>query len=213
MDGNEQQVKRKKYRKPLNFNIGMVIFVVIGAYIVYCLVAYLRSNPVAGYEVKVGSLSSPSTYEGLIIRQEEVITSANAGYVNYYAREGEKMAYGDLVYSVDGSGELAELLKSAGDGQNSMSDEDFHQIRDEIVSFAKDFNNKKFYPVYDFKYNLQGTTLKLSNLNVLNSIDYINTGRLGNSVQMNNAPKSGYVVSPTYNPVELTVAAFMLFSI
>ncbi|MBR6095042.1 MAG: hypothetical protein IKP92_08495 [Lachnospiraceae bacterium] len=196
-NGNEQQVKRKKYHKPLNFNIGMVIFVVIGAYILYCLVAYLRSNPVAGYEVKIGSLTSPATYEGLIIRNEEVINSPNAGYVNYYAREGEKMACGDLVYSVDGSGELAELLKSAGDGANSMSDEDFHQIRDEIVTFAKDFNNRKFYPVYDFKYNLQGTTLKLSNLNVLNSIDYINTGRIGNSVQMNNAPKAGYVVFST----------------
>ena len=194
-NANENKtVKRNRRRAPLNINIGIIIFVVIGGYILYCLIAYLKSNPVSGYEVKVGSLSEPATFTGLAIRDEEVVYSDEAGYVNYYIREGERVSCGDLVYSVDSSGELAELLKSAGDGNNQMSDEDFHQIRDEIVSFSKDFSNKKFYPVYDFKYNLQGTTLKLSNLNVLNSIDYINTGRLGNSVQMNNAPKAGYVV-------------------
>ena len=186
-------VKRNRRRAPLNINIGIIIFVVIGGYILYCLIAYLKSNPVSGYEVKVGSLSEPATFTGLAIRDEEVVYSDEAGYVNYYIREGERVSFGDLVYSVDSSGELAELLKSAGAESNVMTNDDFNEIRNEILSFTKDFSATKFYHVYDFKYDLQGTTLKLSNLNVLNNINSMANGRL-NSVRMMNSPKSGYVV-------------------
>ena len=190
----------KNRRKPVQkrgpvLNIGIVVFVFIGAYIIYCFIAYLRSNPVAGYEVRVGSLTEPATFTALVIRDEEVITAEDAGHVNYYIREAERVSVGDLVYSIDPSGEIAERLKTANTGENTMSDDDFNEIRNEIVSFTKDFSRTKFTPVYDFKYNLQSTTLKLSNLNLLNSIDSI--GGLGNSVKMHNATKSGYVVFNT----------------
>ena len=63
-ENNNQIRKRKKQRRPLNINIGIVIFVVIGGYILYCLIAYMKSSPVAGYEVKVGSLTQPATFNG-----------------------------------------------------------------------------------------------------------------------------------------------------
>ena len=212
-ENNNQIRKRKKQRRPLNINIGIVIFVVIGGYILYCLIAYMKSSPVAGYEVKVGSLTQPATFNGLCVRNEEVIYAEEAGYVNYYTREGERVSFGDLVYSVDSSGELAELLKSAGTDKNVMSDEDFTEIRNDILAFTKDFSVTKFEPVYDFKYDLQGTTLKLSNLNVLSSISNSGNGRLGNSVKMKNAPKSGYVVFSTdqyedLNAQDITVENF-----
>ena len=192
---NADQNRRKNpYKKPINLNIGIVIFVVIGIYIVYSLIAYMRSKPIAGYEVKIGSLTSPATFNGLVIREEEIIHADEAGYVNYYTREGERVSYGDLVYSVDSSGELAELLKSANSDERVMSNEDFNEIRNEIIDFSKDFSTDKFYPVYDFKYSLQGMTLKLSNLNVLNNIGNMSSGRLGSSVRMKNAQGSGYVV-------------------
>ena len=171
-ENKEQKNRRRTVRanKPLNINIGIIVFVIIGGYIIYSLFAYIRSNPVAGYEVKVGSLTTPATFNGLVLREEEIVYAQDAGYVNYYTREGERVASGDLVYSVDSSGELAEMLKNASEDDRIMSNEDFNEIKNEIVSFTKDFSTKKFTPVYDFKYNLQGTTLKLSNLNVLNSI-------------------------------------------
>ena len=131
-ENNNQIRKRKKQRRPLNINIGIVIFVVIGGYILYCLIAYMKSSPVAGYEVKVGSLTQPATFNGLCVRNEEVIYAEEAGYVNYYTREGERVSFGDLVYSVDSSGELAELLKSAGTDKNVMSDEDFTALSDSL---------------------------------------------------------------------------------
>ena len=195
-ENKEQKNRRRTVRanKPLNINIGIIVFVIIGGYIIYSLFAYIRSNPVAGYEVKVGSLTTPATFNGLVLREEEIVYAQDAGYVNYYTREGERVASGDLVYSVDSSGDLAEMLKNASEDDRIMSNEDFNEIKNEIVSFTKDFSTKKFTPVYDFKYNLQGTTLKLSNLNVLNSIDNMSSGHYGNSIKMKYAPRSGYVV-------------------
>lgn len=101
MASNANNNKVVKYRKPINFNIGMLIFVVIAIYVVICVVLYMRSNPVVGYEVKVGSLSVNNVYNGVVIRDEQIITTQDAGYVNYYARESEKVACGDLVYTVE----------------------------------------------------------------------------------------------------------------
>lgn len=197
MASNANNNKVVKYRKPINFNIGMLIFVVIAIYVVICVVLYMRSNPVVGYEVKVGSLSVNNVYNGVVIRDEQIVTTQDAGYVNYYARESEKVACGDLVYTVDGSGKLTEMLQSDTLGENTLSDADLNEIKGDIVSFAKDFDTSNFSDVYSFKFNLQGTSLKLANLNVLNSIDAVQSGSLGYSVKLCNAPRSGYVVYHT----------------
>lgn len=186
-----------KYRKPLNLNIGMLIFAVIAIYVMICVLLYMRSNPVAGYEVKVGSLSVNNVYEGVVIREEQVVTANEAGYVNYYARESEKVACGDLVYTVDGNGKLKDLLQSDYMGENTLSDSDLNEMKGDIVNFAKDFDRMQFSDVYSFKYSLQGTSLKLANLNILNSIDAVQNGSLGYSVSLCNAPRSGYVVYHT----------------
>ena len=111
MSPRQNTNKVVRYRKPLNINIGMIIFIVLAAYVAICVVLYFRSNPIVGYEVKSGSLSVSNVYNGIVIREEQVVNTQDAGYINYYARESEKVACGDLVYTVDGSGKLTEMLQ------------------------------------------------------------------------------------------------------
>ncbi|MDE5931473.1 MAG: hypothetical protein K2H40_03185, partial [Lachnospiraceae bacterium] len=89
----------KKYRRPINLNIGMIIFAVIFVYIVICIFMYLSTEHVVGYEVKEGSLSYNNVYKGIALRTEQIVNSTTAGYTNYYAREGERIAVRDLVYT------------------------------------------------------------------------------------------------------------------
>ena len=147
MASNTQSNKVVKYRKPINFNIGMLIFVVIAIYVVICVILYIKSNPVVGYEVKMGSLSVNNVYNGIVIRDEKLVMTQDAGYVNYYARESEKVACGDLVYTVDGSGKLTEMLQSDTLGENTLSDNDLNEIKGDIVSFVKDFQPEQFSDV------------------------------------------------------------------
>lgn len=205
MSSKNNNNKLVHFRKPLNINIGMIIFAVIAIYVVICVILYFRSNPIVGYEVKMGSLSVNNVYNGIIVRSEEVVTSTDGGYVNYYAREGEKVACGDLVYTLDGSGKLTEMLQSDSLGENTLSDSDLTQIKSDIIHFTKDFSPEQFSDVYSFKYDLQGTSLKLTNLNVLESLDTIQNGTLGYDVDFCNAAKSGYVVYNTDGYEDLNV--------
>ena len=56
MESNENN-KIVKYRKPLNINIGMVIFAVIFVYIVICVFMYFTQKHIEGHQVKIGRAS------------------------------------------------------------------------------------------------------------------------------------------------------------
>ena len=78
--------KITKYRRPLNLNIGMLIFAAIFVYVIICVFMYFRTDHIVGYSVKEGSLSSTKIFRGIALRTEEIVTCSDAGYVNYYAR-------------------------------------------------------------------------------------------------------------------------------
>lgn len=186
-----------KFPRPRRFNIAVLVIVAIAIYVCIFIVMSFTKKHIIGYEVKEGSLTVSNSYNGLILRDETIVTCNANGYINYYAREGEKVACGDLVYTVDGSGKLAEMLSTGNNsGENKLSDSDLKEIKDDIIHFSKDFKKENFNQVYNFKYNLQSTSLKLANLNILNSIDTL-SGLNGISVKMITAPKSGYIVYNT----------------
>lgn len=184
----------RKYRKPINLNIGMIIFVIIFIYVVVCVFLYFRSNPVMRYEVREGSLTSNNIYRGIALREETVVTADSAGYINYYAREGERVANGDLVYTVDETGRLNEYLESLSLGENTLSDRELTEFRSEIVNFMHGYDNHNFDSTYDFKYSLKNTVLKLANGNMLQSInDMSDVEGVTNVVNFRNAPTTGVV--------------------
>lgn len=199
--------KIRKYRKPLNLNIGMIIFVAILIYVVYCIFASLNVEHISPYEVKEGSLAMNYTYCGIAIRQESIITADKAGYINYYAREGERVACGDLVYTVDETGRLNDFLQSTDMGDNTLSERELAELRSEVISFIHGFDAADFDSSYSFKYNLKGTVMKLANASVMQSINDINRGSdLVNMVDFCRSGGTGIVTYWTDGYEELTPA-------
>lgn len=182
-----------KYRKPLNLNIGMIIFGFIFIYIIVCIITYFRSEHIAGYEVTMGSLSTSNIYTGIAIREEQIVYSAGDGYVNYFAGEGEKIGANQLVYTIDGSGRLAELM-SPGKEENTLNDAELLQLRQECISFAGSFHDRSFYSAYDFKHVMNGAVLRLATANTLENIDNINDAGIAGSVHLYYAPEPGAVI-------------------
>jgi len=186
--------KIRKYRKPLNLNIGMLIFGAVFIYVVICIILYFHTGHIVRYEVQKGSLASDNLYKGIILREESIVTADAAGYVNFYAREGERVAKDDLVYTVDETGRLAEYLESLSMGENSLSEKELAEFRSEITNFMHGFDPQNYDTVYNFKYSLKNTVLKLANSNMLQSIDDINgAGGVTNVVNFCTAPMSGIV--------------------
>lgn len=186
--------KITKYRRPININIGMVIFTVIFIYVIICVFMYFRSEHVVGYSVKEGSLSSNSIYKGIALRKEEIVTSSDAGYINYFAREGEKCGSGNLIYTIDESGKLSDYIRTNENGENSLSDSDLSELKSEIISFVNSFDRTHFSDVYNFKYSVEGTALKLDSYNILQNVNALNDAATTALIKYCYAPTSGIVI-------------------
>ena len=197
----QRKIKRKQpakvipYKKPININLGMIIFGIIFIYVVICVVMSFTTKHIIGYEVQSGSLSTPNVYKGVAFREEHVVNANQAGYVNYFAREGEHVGVGSLVYTIDQSGKIAELV-TIGNGELQLSDDDLYGVKTDIAIFQHNYSNKSFSDIYSFEFDLKGTSLKLNNYNLLNNVDSMANGE-GGIVSFCNSPQSGVVVYST----------------
>lgn len=170
---NNRKVAR--YRKRNQINIGMVIFGMIFVFVVSRVIIYFTTEHVSAYEVKAGKIAVENSFKGLILRNETVEYASEAGYVNYYIREGEKAGVGSTVYTIDENGKVSELLKEQGE-ESSLSDDDMQEIQSLIKDFKTDYNEMDFNSVYDFKYDIDGKILELINVNVLSNLDSLLAG-------------------------------------
>lgn len=190
----KKKSKIRKYRKPLNLNIGMLIFGAILIYVIYCVLMYFQSSHIVRYEVQEGSLATNNTYTGIIIRDETVVHTDSAGYINFYTYEGERVASNNLVYTLDETGRLSEYLEDESLGENSLSEKELAEFRSEIVNFAHSYNSLHYESTYDFKHSLKNTVMKLTNNNMLQKINDMNdTSGVTNVVKFCNAPETGIV--------------------
>lgn len=187
----------RPYRKPLNVNIGLLIFGLIFVYVLINIFSFFGKKHIVPYEVKMGSLSANNVYQGIALREEQIINSEYAGYINYYAREGERVGWNNLVYTVDESGRLKEMLNAQDVGQNTLEDDDLTELRTEILSFVNSFDERNFQPVYDFKYSVQGTVLKLDNINVLENLNELTQSGSKELINICRAPAAGIIIYST----------------
>lgn len=205
-----QKSKRQKNQKitqfsrPITFNPGVLVFLVIFVYIIIMVVSYFRQSHITPYEVKLGSLAVNNTYDGVILRDETVITSDFSGYINYYARESEKVNAYSMVYTVDSTGKLAEMIGDESARESSISNESLSDIKNDISNFAVDFRPENYLDTYNFKYNIEGTVLKLANTAVLANIDKLRAENYADSIDFGYAPKSGIIEYSTDGYEELT---------
>lgn len=183
-------------------------FCIFGAMTIYVFVVifmYLNSEPVKGYEIQMGSLSVAKTYTGIALRQEELLQSPYTGYINYYVREGERVSARDTVYSIDESGKLASLLNAGDLGENSYTDEELAELRSQVIQYDSGFDSKRFSSVYDFKYDIEGSVMKLVNISMYENMETLNQSSLGGMVSLCSAGKSGYIVYNTDGYETLTI--------
>lgn len=188
-----------KYRRPSRINLGLLIFVVILVELIISITGYFNTKHISPYEVRTGSLYTNSLYTGIALRQESLVTAQDSGYVNYFVREGQHVAVGDLVYTVDETGRLSDAAAQLTE-TNSMTDSDLSRIRTDISGFSSGFDNTYFSEVYSFKNNLNSKAVELSNLDVLNSISDISDIN-SSLVHYRYSDKSG-VVTYTYDGFE-----------
>ena len=164
-----------KLRKQFKPNVGVLIFALIAVYIVFSVSAYLKRDQVKFYEVEEGSIVKENTYNGLILRQEQVVNAASSGTLNYYIPDGRKAAKGSNIYSIDETGRLEQYLKEHPDELNSLSDSNVNELRSMLANFTGAYQDEDFRTLYDIDASLRAQVMEYSNFNAMNAL----SGQLG----------------------------------
>lgn len=189
-----QQNNIIKFKKMPRITIDIVVCALVALYVIYGLIAYLQTGRIVRYEVKEGSLAINNIYRGVVLRNETVMSTSSAGYLNYFAYEGDRVAVGDLVYSVDEAGRLNSFLENEDLNASSLSEKELREFRSEIVNFTHGFSEEQYAGTYEFKRSLKSTVLKIASANLLKNIENLNVdGNGSNVLNYSRASKTGIV--------------------
>lgn len=149
------------YKRGIQLNFGAVAFFLIFAYIVINCVIYLNKPRISVYEVQQKKLSDSYTCTGIVLRDETVVPAEKSGYLNYFFADGSKVSKNSVVYTLDETGEIYQLL-SRTDYASSLSKNDRKLLWKNISDFRSQYSNSKFSTVSDFMYNVENTVMEIS---------------------------------------------------
>ncbi|MBQ9886026.1 MAG: hypothetical protein IJM37_04090 [Lachnospiraceae bacterium] len=152
-------VQYKKKRKKITINAAVVFFALVFLYLCIMIIRSFTQDSLSIYEVRKGRIYDYSSYSGIILRDESVYYTSQAGYVNYYIRDKQKVSVNNLIYTVDKDGEFSKFLEnSIQQGDISLSEEDLKSLKGDISGYMKSFSAENFDSVYnissDIKNNL-----------------------------------------------------------
>lgn len=168
-DKNQKVVRMKK-----KHSVGLGILLVVFA--VYLLVIFIQSmlkEHVSIYEVTENQIADDETIRGVILRDETLVTTDTAGYVNYYVGDGSKVGVKTNVYSLDESGTISEQLAALDNGEIKISEEDNRRIRSSISEFRQDFDLSEYSEIQNFRYDLDNALIEMSTLSLSDRINQI----------------------------------------
>ena len=172
---NFKKRKRQLKRRHVGYtiNIGVIAFILIFIYVSVYSIAYIFREKISIYEVVKGkSETLPGiNATGIVLRNEIITTTASTGYINFYVRDGGRVAVGNNVYSVDENGAFSQALKETALNESTLSKENISQIKGDIKNFVIEFDENNFSGAYDFKYQLDSKLIENINLNALETVN------------------------------------------
>ncbi|MBE5957891.1 MAG: hypothetical protein E7254_03385 [Lachnospiraceae bacterium] len=184
-----------RYRAPININVGIVVFGIIFLYVAVYVIRYYSQERVTFYEVVNGTVADDSShsYTAIALRNEKVSFADESGYINFYAREGTRVAKTTTLFSLDKSGKINELLAKMSDEDKKLSDANISTIKKQLSGFVSNYDEMNYDNVYSFKSSLQGTIIELLNNNAIENI-YKSLGDAGaGQFTINKAENTGIV--------------------
>lgn len=153
-----------KFNKKIDFNIGYVVFIVIILYLAISVIIYAASDKVVIYEVNKGSLSLNNVYSGIIARDEQIVKSEYSGNINYYLDDKEKTDKVTVIYSVDETGHISELLSKYS--EDSLPDRTVEDIKNLLSGYTSSYSENTYGNLYEVKNKIE-SKLNRSHYNII----------------------------------------------
>ena len=159
-----------KYKMSNNYNMGVVIFIIIIIYVAFNIFSYFTKSHIAEYQVQQGTIASNNIYKGIIVRDETVVYTEHTGYINYYIKNASKVSVNDVVYSIDTDGAISDAIKENTAESNAITKENLSDISLELDAFVNAYNSNQFSESYTFYNNLTTAIAQSVNTHALSDL-------------------------------------------
>lgn len=170
-----------------HINFGAIVFMIIFIYIVILLINFAVKESVNYTVAETGILSNATQYNGVVIRDETVISSNDQGTIKYFYPEGARVRNGDPVFGVVTDQSMVDLLDEQifKANQNLSSDdpvfdESYNYLKNRIKNYVINQHSKNFSYTYDAKKQILNDIAEIRNTVI---IEQGNQGE-SNNIQM-----------------------------
>jgi hypothetical protein len=186
-------------QRNLKLNIGLIVFVVIFIYIAANAVMYLTRSHVSFCEAQPGRIVDSDSFTGFILRNEAVVGSDKSGYISYFINDGDKAAKDSNVCMIQSSSQSASDGNSISSDNYSFSTSDYSDIREQITTYKKNYNDSDYEDIYNLDYQLNNIVSRVISRNNISTIDF-SSGSSGTYTLMTAAENA--IISYTYDGME-----------
>lgn len=180
------------FPKQSKFNIATIILLAVLVYMAVCIYSFFSKEHIVSYEVREGVLVGNSRYEAVVLRNEQLVKSKAAGYVNYFLAEREKVGVGNLIYTLDESGTVLSYLEAMDAQENSLDKETKDSFRDTLDDFVKHYDRQDMSSLYQLNNYLTNQTQKIANTRLLGNLNNISSA--SGLIQYYKAEEAGNLV-------------------
>lgn len=187
MSGEQKIIK---FRQRKDVNIGLVVAFGVLVLLVINIYRYMTNPHLSLYEVHAGSSGSEITATAMILRPETVYCTEQAGYLNYYYREGARVTKSAKIYSVNDSSELQDVLNLNEDSA-ILTTNDLLRLKGNIRDYCSVYSDATFSECYSMREEFLADYLRYRDVSVLDTI--ANTDTMSNSFMTVLSPKSGVI--------------------
>ena len=143
-----QDDKISKYeKKRFRFSFGIIIGILLLAYVGFSLYHLATKKQVNFYEVTDGGMAKDTQHTGIIFRNEQTQYADGAGYINFFVTSGKRVSVGETVYAIDDSGQMNQYLNK--NSSASLTEGNEKKVKKSLSSFASNFKDQDFSAVYD----------------------------------------------------------------
>ncbi len=196
----KKRVKKRNRRNIVRFpggiqmNLGTALFLAVACYIAFHTYHYFTESHISSYEVEQGTIEVNTSYTGLILRKETVVTAEHSGNLDYYLKDNTKAANGTLICSIDENGNVSGRLNGAADKTAVLTEDNLSDIQGSIRDYVKSYQDQSYSATYNFKTDLSGRLMEAMNLGALHAIsDYTDYAKDNQTFHLYRAGEPGIV--------------------
>lgn len=182
-------------------NIGLIIFGAIFVYLIITVLLYLTNPKVSIYEVREGSILRDTAYTGVIIREEQIITSKKSGYINYITPESSKVGAKTKVYAISDN---KLTFKENKEDTDTLTAEEQAILLVKTQNFSENYNDGQFSDIYTLKTDIINELESKSSSNKQAQLKKMKK-QLGDSLTIYRAADDGIIVYATDGYEKITV--------